>query len=393
MMKGIIVVAPDVLQGQHALALRGRSIAKALSRNWIVTIISSKRMFSNEPVDASVSASGRILELSAILPLNVHSLFRRVIGEICLGIQVAVSIVRLARQPVVITSPPFVVASIAALACVIFRRPYVFDTRDLYPEVYVRAGLIKRSGFAFCGLSSFVGFLLRRSVLVCTVTEGLRNYLIKQHGLKSVEIFSNGYIAALFDRSQKVVGGRQREVVTIVSHGNFGELFDSDLFVNIASGLASRVDVPYRILLVGFGKRLPDVAKLCLPHVEVRDRCSLPEIYKLLLDCDIGLSIHLPYDADLNGFPVKVFEFIGAGLPSVVIPMHEGGRLISSLGIGFAGSSSDWETAVEYLARLITDCEFRAAVSSKVASIQSLYSLDGQMDLMAEAVDDVMSQP
>ena len=83
-------------------------------------------------------------------PNNRAPVVKRFFQEICLGLDLACRIILKAKKTEVnvITSPPFFMASLCALACRLVGTPYIFDVRDRYPNVLFELGVITPAGWA-----------------------------------------------------------------------------------------------------------------------------------------------------------------------------------------------------------------------------------------------------
>jgi glycosyltransferase involved in cell wall biosynthesis len=225
------------------------------------------------------------------------------------------------------------------------------------------------------------------------LTPGLQEYLADLVAPRPVQLVMNGFSEGSFhprgaaaDDDDDNDDNDDNDAVVIMSHGNFGELFDLDVFAAIARGLAARVMVDYRIRIVGFGKKLEALQALGLPRVEVMGPRDNREIGALLRRAHIGLSVHKHYDDEGRAFPVKVFEFLGSGLPTVVIPRNEGGRAVVERGFGGSFEAHEVDDAIALLARLINDPAARRAIADVVIAGRSEFSLDGQVARLVESV-------
>jgi len=369
-MKNLIVVWPDIRSSMNALSVRGRALINSLvSEGWSVALFSSR-------VDGATGSflTASYFESSISLPPNNISYGKRVLQELLLGLSLACHVVRRKERVVLVTYPPFIVGLLCSFAVIISGKKLVLDVRDLYPEVYFRAGIVKETGAIGKVLSWLVNRLYMQASSVVTVTEGLASFIRSKYGVADVPVIMNGYGEEFQPGDSELPG----EVV-VVSHGNFGQLFDLTSFVDIARRLPSLVSLPYRIRLIGFGRKIDEVAAMGLPNVYVEPPVTNDEISSILKKCHIGLSLHSDYDGRGSGFPVKVLEYIGAGLPCVVMPVNEGGGMVSSRGVGLSFNEGDSEAAALGLARLIDNKHYRDSLRLRLISTREEFSLATQM--------------
>jgi len=382
----VVFVVADLLSGENALSVRGQAIARALGRGLdggvVVVCGAHEKRFA---------ADGVVVEmLGRRLVKNDRPFRERIAGELALGAEMAATLRRLKPAHVVLTTPPFLTATVVWSAVTALGIPYTLDVRDLYPEVYARAGLMPEGGRRYRAILALAKRMYAGAAVLSTVTPDLQDYLASLLPGRQVELVMNGYAEASFHPRADVdadnaVGG-DRGPIVIVSHGNFGELFDLDVFATIARRLAERVAVDYRIRIIGFGKKLEALKALALPHVEVMGPRDNAEIGALLREAHIGLSVHKHYDDAGRAFPVKVFEFLGSGLPTVVIPRNEGGRAVVARGFGGSFEAGEVDDAIALLQRLIEDGAARATVAAAVRRGRAEFSLDTQVARLAHAI-------
>lgn len=378
----VVFVVADLLSGENALSVRGQAIARALGAadipGGVVVVCGAHQK--------TFSADGVVVQpVSRRLVKNDRPFAERIAGELALGAEMAQVVRRLRPAHVVLTTPPFLTATVVWSALTAHHMPYTLDVRDLYPEVYARAGLMPEGGRRYRAILALAKRMYAGAAVLTTVTPDLQDYLSSLLPGRRVELVMNGFAEAAFH--PRGDDGRDDDgPVVIVSHGNFGELFDLDVFATIARALAARVTVDYRIRIVGFGKKLEALKSLELPRVEVMGPRDNADIGALLRQADIGLSVHRHYDNAGRAFPVKVFEFLGSGLPTVVIPRNEGGRAVIAGGFGGSFEAGEVDDAILLLQRLIEDAPTRRAMAATVRGGRGRFSLDAQVARLAQAV-------
>lgn len=98
----------------------------------------------------------------------------------------------------IVSSPSFFVVITVCVAHWLWRVPYVFEVRDLWPGVFVELGVIRRR-WLITTLEALEMFLYRRAALVVVVTESFREILTRR-GLAPdhVAVITNGVDLATF---------------------------------------------------------------------------------------------------------------------------------------------------------------------------------------------------
>ena len=98
----------------------------------------------------------------------------------------------------IVSSPSFFVVMTVCVAHWIWRVPYVFEVRDLWPGVFVELGVLKNR-LLIRVLEGLEMFLYRRAAMVVVVTESFRDILVRR-GLppESVAVVTNGVDPTMF---------------------------------------------------------------------------------------------------------------------------------------------------------------------------------------------------
>lgn len=98
----------------------------------------------------------------------------------------------------IVSSPTFFVVVTVCLAHWLWRKPYVFEVRDLWPGVFVDLGVV-RNRTLIRGLEALEMFLYRRAAVVVVVTRAFRENLIRR-GLapEHVKVVTNGVDLTMF---------------------------------------------------------------------------------------------------------------------------------------------------------------------------------------------------
>src|SRR5262249_41936937 len=92
----------------------------------------------------------------------------------------------------IVSSPSFFVVITACLAHWIWRIPYVFEVRDLWPGVFVELGILKNR-LPIRALEAVEVFLYRRAARVVVVTESFRDILVRRGiSAASIAVVTNG---------------------------------------------------------------------------------------------------------------------------------------------------------------------------------------------------------
>lgn len=372
----ILYISAEYCPAEIAITIRSRfNVAALLQDGHEVTVLTSGETRSGPDSEPVVGVGKTLADNSA-------SLKRRLSSEVMLGFAFARYLVanRNSFDKVVITSPPFFALLTVSLFLWISGLPYVVDVRDRYPYTLFSLSLISPRSFMGRILSSLERRVYTHAQAVVTVTAPLQEAIATDTGL-DIQLVRNGYDEKTF--MPQITENSADEPVRIIQHGLFGRLVDDANIVKIANYCAEHA-LAHEFLLVGYGKKLDDIAERGLPNVRVLAKQSQEIISSLLQDSDIGMASMVENDNTLVAIPVKVFEYIGAGLPIVHLPVGVTGREIQERNLGFTCDNEDWETAAQWLVEMINSPELREQYSKNVCRVRHQYSRQTQSKRFAE---------
>jgi glycosyltransferase involved in cell wall biosynthesis len=170
--------------------------------------------------------------------------------------------------------------------------------------------------------------ILQRANHAFTVSESLKRIAVDRWGADAnkIEVIPNGVDLELFSPQAKPLGIRDMldagndPIVTFV--GALGPWHGVDQLLRaFAVVLSSRADA--RLLLVGGAKEYEiDHLKAQAERLGIADRVRFhgrvehDDIPRVLVECDVAVA---PYPSADYGFsPLKIFEYMGCGLPVIV---------------------------------------------------------------------------
>jgi glycosyltransferase involved in cell wall biosynthesis len=200
---------------------------------------------------------------------------------------------------------------------------FVYEDQDYEPAL--AAPGVRRKYTAF-----FENYLIRRADLVVTVGHRLKDLRQSQTG-RVPFVVPNGVNLKLFLPSRE----RVQHPPTLVFVGNVSPWDGLDLTIGAIPSI--RLQIPnVRLLIVGPGdeayvQRLRQIAsnlglEEAVCFIGPRSHSELPLIFK---EADIGLANFQPAGYREYSFPLKVVEYIAAGLPVVATEGTEAGDLVT----------------------------------------------------------------
>ena len=271
-------------------------------------------------------------------PSNRAGLARRFLDEIRLGRDIGCLLGRMDPRPdlIVITPPPFFMASLCARAAKRSGIPYVFDVRDRYPAVLFDLGVVSSEGF--------IGRILRRietknyagARIVTTVTSGLTQDLKKSVGSEKVAKVINGFDGRHFTEENLSRPKRQR--FTIAYHGRLGRFYEVDALRRMILEV-ERLDGDVRFVLAGELEEARSSGDW--GATEFLGELPLSRLAELLAECRLGVCLLKEMEAMRKALPAKVFDYLGAGLPVLTSPKGELSAFLLERGVGLTFERTD----------------------------------------------------
>lgn len=246
------------------------------------------------------------------------------------------------------TSTPLTVGVPGIAARWLLRKPFVFEVRDLWPELPRAMGVI-RNPIILSGLSILEWCSYRSADRLVGLSPGIVDG-IKQRGIPHarVELIPNGCDLDIFGAGAepwRPDGVSISDVLALFS-GTHGIANGLDAVLDAAAELRRRSRDDIKILLIGDGMLKPRLRSRAaaegLSNVIFHDPVEKHRLAGLLAGADIGLQVLLNIPAFYNGTsPNKFFDYIAAGLP--VLNNYPGwlAELIGENGCGCAVPPED----------------------------------------------------
>jgi glycosyltransferase involved in cell wall biosynthesis len=220
------------------------------------------------------------------------------------------------------TSTPLT-ASIPGIAAKLLRRkPFVFEVRDLWPEIPRAMGVIKNP--FVLGAMTLLEWVSYRTATHCIglapgIVEGIKKHI----GSSQVTFIPNGCDLEIFDPSTQSrwrpteVNAKDFLAVYAGTHGMANGL---DSVLDAAKILQERRRSDIKLLLIGDGKLKPMLLERArqenLSNVCFHTSIDKHKVADLLRSVDVGLQIFANVPAFYYGTsPNKFFDYIAAGLP------------------------------------------------------------------------------
>ena len=356
-----------------AAARIGPWVQELDSRGHQVAVYSSK--------GSSKIGNTQHFESKRSVPSNKVGIFQRFFQEMRLAWDISYMMKTSLRQidGVVITSPPFFLATHIAKLMQKNNVPYIFDVRDRYPKVLFDLNVISEKSLIGRRLSFREKTCYANSSLITSVTKGIDEEIDSFQ--KPHEHIPNGFDGEIFDPNKY---SKKDSVFRIVYHGRFSRLHDIESLREISLRM-KELNPNIEFLIIG---PIPEYAKNKLwGNVSFAGEKARSEIPALLSTGSIGISLMKTMNSTKVAMPAKVYEYIGMGLPIVVAPEGELHDFVINENIGLAFKKMDISQIADSLVALEKDKTRYEHYKKQIQSVRTEFDRKNRSMVMADLIE------
>ena len=297
----------------------------------------------HEDLDNNEDKNIKIWRSNTSIVNNKKGIISRLLSELYFSFLVFTKLLFVRVDKYLVTSPPFILTIGVMMISKIKQIPYIVDVRDLYPEVLFESNIISKKsliGKLFLYLEKKI---YNNADKVITVTVGLKEYIERKTD-KPVHLVRNGFDQNLFFPEKFL----EKSPFIIIFHGTIGKLQNIELLIEYANYLKNNLIKDIEIWVVGDGPKrkmmLEEIEKKKLQNIiKFYGFKTLEEVPKYINMASIGFSPRNDGFLNETAFPVKVYEYMGCGIPVIVTPISEAGDFIEKNKIGFQIENNDLE--------------------------------------------------
>jgi glycosyltransferase involved in cell wall biosynthesis len=213
------------------------------------------------------------------------------------------------------TSTPLTIAVPAVLLKFFRRVPFVFEVRDMWPDVPWEMGML-RQRWIFRILKSFEGFVYSYSDHIVAISNGIRE-LVGHPGRTTVLPF--GANIDLFTHRLN----KDNETFTVLFTGAVGNANGPEYLVEVAKLVQDRGDSNIEFVMVGNGSAKEKIANLVseysLKNFQLHDAVPIADLQHYFFEADVGVILFgdQSHTYRITASPNKFFDYLAAGLPMI----------------------------------------------------------------------------
>jgi glycosyltransferase involved in cell wall biosynthesis len=273
------------------------------------------------------------------------------------------------------TSTPPTVGIPARIGSALKRIPYVFEVRDLWPEDLLAAGRMKK-GLAYRFWECLEKFCYAKAKKILLVSKGFHDRLLERGfdpaRLKTIVLGADG---SLFrdvapDTAYIRENGLEGKIIAVYT-GAHGDANGLDQIIDAAEHLRDRPDIA--IVMIGMGK-MRDGLMVCAAERKLSNVHFLPPVPKLrlpgiLVGCHIGLMILKQISRPRWVTPNKIFDYMFAGLPTIVNFAGTTAEMVEIDGAGVVSAPGSAEDLAAKIRNYADRSDERAAVGRRAREV------------------------
>lgn len=272
---------------------------------------------------------------------------------------------------VVATSPQFFTAVAGWFVSRIYRRPFVFEIRDLWPDSIVAVGAMKE-GRIIRMVRRVEQFLYRKADLIITVTSSFRDILIDR-GIDGgkVVVVTNGIDTRQLTPGSASAALRHRlelEGKFVVSYiGTVGMAHGLQMILDAAHDIRDRLP-EVQFVIVGSGAELQELrdqaSRRNLTNVTFVGRVAHADVIEHWRLSDVTLVLLKNTPLFRTVIPSKIFEAMATGTPIVTNVHGELQNILEPLGAAEIIPPDNLAALVGAIGRLVANPDRRRQLSA-----------------------------
>ena len=246
------------------------------------------------------------------------------------------------------TSTPLTIGIPALVKKWIHKTPFIFETRDIWPEVVIAIGAVQNKIFQRL-LYFLENLIYKNAAAIVPLSVDMKNSITLRYpnlastsikvieNISEIDRFQNGYSEKQSVLIEKI-GFRPRFIVLYA--GTFGRVNGLHYVVKLASKLIN-LDPSIVFLMLGDGAEKKEVLQksidkdLLNKNIYILDSVPKEDLPQLYYECDMGSSFVIPIKELWANSANKFFDTLAAGKPILI---NHGGwqkELIKKENIGY----------------------------------------------------------
>ena len=276
---------------------------------------------------------------------NYQSMPRRALSFLSFILRSSHLIFTLDYDLIFATSTPLTIGIPGILAKILRRKCFVFEVRDLWPELPKAMGIITNP-IALGGLSMLEYLIYHSADRMIGLSGGMVEGIVRR-GISGdkVALLPNGCDLRLFDTSGVVLKENlfDADDFVVIFAGAHGIANGLHNIINTAAYLQDLGEIQIKFLFIGHGNckqgLIADVESKDLKNCTFLPPMPKHEVGNYFMIADVGLQALKNIPEFYNGTsPNKLYDYMAAGLPIIINYPGEAAQVITTNNLGIAVS-------------------------------------------------------
>jgi glycosyltransferase involved in cell wall biosynthesis len=296
---------------------------------------------------------------------NKTNKYLRFFLEIWLGLKICLdSLAKTKPNLFMISSPSFFAAIVISLYCRLRSIHYILEVRDAHPDGMIASGVLKENTVIYKVFTFFGKIMYSNAQKIIASNEGIANRL-RAYTKSNIEVIFNGFPDKMVE-----VKKIKYEKFTLCFHGILALFQDVPSLVRIIQLLC---DTEINIIVIGYGPKEGLLKSLSQKNFSYLGKLDPDRTLEVISKCHLGISIRTDDPISRDSFPVKIWEYIGAKIPSIVVPKSEAGDFLEANKIGLQFNSGREKEIVNKIIELSKDHDHYKIYKDNIDRQSSFY--------------------
>ncbi|HHG3338502.1 TPA: glycosyltransferase family 4 protein [Vibrio parahaemolyticus] len=281
---------------------------------------------------------------------NNLNFWGRILAFLKFIVLASLHLLKIDSDKVIATSTPLTISLPAILYKLIKKKEFIFEVRDVWPEVPIALGYLKNPVLRFIAKKmELLSYYFSDEIIA--LSPDMRRSILEKSPSKNVTVIPNAADVDLFkipdDKSSTIIEGKIVEIKKnhekiVFYTGTFGHVNNITYLIDLAS--YSTGDIGF--IFIGGGKERGDLERYAQDKgllgsiVHFLDPISKVELAQVHALCDVACSTVLPIQELYANSANKVFDAFASGTPILInhggwiaeiINHHECGIVLSEV--------------------------------------------------------------
>lgn len=365
MINKIICYFQEVEPNSSAVAIRSKFFIRAFQLSLNSRINSIQIITASQFIKSTYPLRVDHIRLSFTGSTESSSSISRVIKEFIFGVKAFIWFsFNHNNALLVISSPNYIPSIFLSYAARLCKSPYILDIRDAYPQAYAQSGLISESSIIYKFFSSISASMYSHATAIAVATNGLKSSI--NSAKCPVHAIYNGFPAEFIGMQED-----KYHTFTVCFHGVMGFFQDIE---TLAKLVQHPLMLGVNFVFIGSGRKSDIIRSISAKNFKYFDRLPHSETAREISRCHLGISLRTSNQISFDSFPVKIWEYIGLGIPSLVFPPSEAGDFVSSHGCGIQLRSSDLNFIADVIDKLQSNSKMYSDMVEACKQVRPLYT-------------------